>query len=67
MKKTKSQKRSGARPSKLDNKAKHDMLLKLIDGYNRSSQTPFPEVGEFVDPETGMSMFIWAKAPIKNR
>ena len=54
-------KRSRARASKRENNAKQDMLRKLIDGYNRSSQTPFEKVGEFVDPETGMTMFIWAK------
>ena len=51
----------------LEKNAKQDMLRKLIDGYNRSSQTPFERVGEFVDPETGMTMFIGAKAPTKNR
>ena len=51
----------------LEKKAKQDMLQKLIEAYNRSSQTPYEKVGEFVDPETGMTMFIWAKAPIKNR
>ena len=51
----------------LKKNAKQDMLGKLIDGYNRSSQTPYEKVGEFVDPETGMTMFIWAKVPIKNR
>ena len=50
----------------LEKNAKQDMLRKLIEAYNRSSQTPFEKV-EFVDPETGMTMFIWAKAPIKNR
>jgi hypothetical protein len=49
------------------NKAKQDMLQKLIDGYNQRSQTPFQAVGEYVDPETGTSMFIWAKAPFKNQ
>jgi len=53
-------KRSRARASKLENNAKQDMLRKLIE-YNRSSQTPFERVGECVDPETGMTMFIWAK------
>jgi hypothetical protein len=51
----------------LEKNAKQDMLRKLIEAYNRSSQTPFEIVGECVDPETGMTMFIWAKAPIKNR
>jgi hypothetical protein len=60
------EKRSGARASEY-NKAKQAMLQKLIDGYNQNSQTPFQAVGEYVDPETGTSMFIWAKAPFKNR
>jgi hypothetical protein len=66
MKKAKSEKRSEALASGYK-KAKQDTLQELVDGYNRSSPTPFQEVGEFVDPETGTSMFIWAKAPIKNR
>jgi hypothetical protein len=51
----------------LEKNAKQDMLRKLIEAYNRSSQTPFEIVGECVDPEIGMTMFIGAKAPIKNR
>jgi hypothetical protein len=66
MKRTKSEKRSKARASGYK-KAKQDVLQKLIDQYNRSSQTPFQEVGEYVDPETGTSMFIWAKAPFKDQ
>ena len=66
MKRTKSEKRSEAPASGYD-RAKQDMMRKLIDQYNRSSQTPFHEVGEFVDPETGKSMFIWAKALFKNQ